>query len=245
MAETARQIADRLRARISSGDLAPGDRLPGEPALVRQYGVAKETARRALTLLVSEGLAIRKRGSGTYVREFRPIRRVANRRLAQDGWAAGRSIWDADLGDRPLSVTDLTVTEVPPPDLVIQGLGLDDGARVVVRDRLFVVENEPVQAATSYLPADLVRGSAITQPDTGPGGTYARLAELGFKPVRFSEELRARMPSQPEAERLRLAEATPVVEICRIAFTEDGRAVEMNQMVLDAGVYVLEYHLSS
>lgn len=244
MAENARQIADRLREEIRSGELAPGARLPGEPALVREYGVAKETARRALTLLVTEGLAVRRRGSGTYVREFRPIRRAAGRRLAEDGWAAGRSVWATDLGDRPLSVTGLDVRELPAPAHVARVLGLDEGTPVVVRDRLFVVEDEPVQHAVSYLPAALVRDSAIARPDTGPGGTYARLAELGLKPVRFTEELRARMPSREESERLRLAEATPVVEICRTAFTVDDRPVEMNRMLLDAGVYVLEYQVS-
>ncbi|WP_421110830.1 GntR family transcriptional regulator [Streptomyces sp. NEAU-S77] len=244
MAETARQIADDLRERIRSGEHAPGARLPGEPALVRQYGVAKETARRALTLLVTEGLAVRRRGSGTYVREFQPIRRVANRRLAQEGWNQGRSIWSADLGERPMAVTGLRVYEAPAPDDVARALDLEEGTSVVIRDRLFVVEGEPVQAAVSYLPAELVRESAIAQEDTGPGGTYARLAELGAKPVRFVEELRARMPSQDETERLHLAEGTPVVEIYRTALTEEGKPVEVNRMLLDAGVYVMEYHVT-
>ncbi|RLV69458.1 GntR family transcriptional regulator [Streptomyces sp. CBMAI 2042] len=29
--------------------------------------------------------------------------------------------------------------------------------------------------------------------------------------------------------------------VCRTAFAEDGRAVEVNEMVLDAAAYVLEY----
>ncbi|WP_191872011.1 GntR family transcriptional regulator [Streptomyces filipinensis] len=244
MAETAREIADELRERIRSGGLRPGARLPGEPALVKQYGVAKETARRALTLLVSEGLAVRRKGSGTYVREFQPIRRVANKRLSQEGWGAGRSIWSADIGDRPMTVVALRVYEAPAPDDVARILELEEGAAVVVRDRLFAVEGEPVQAAVSYLPADLVRASPITQEDTGPGGTYARLAELGAKPVHFVEELRSRMPSQEETERLHLTEGTPVVEIYRTALTEDGKPVEVNRMLLDAGVYVMEYHIT-
>ncbi|NEA40653.1 GntR family transcriptional regulator [Streptomyces sp. SID11385] len=244
MAETAREIAEELRERIRSGALRPGARLPGEPALVKEHGVAKETARRALMLLVSEGLAVRRKGSGTYVREFQPIRRVANKRLSAEGWGAGQSIWSADVGDRPMQVTDLRVYETAAPDDVARVLGLDDGAEVVVRDRLFKVEGEPVQSATSYLPSDLVRGSAITQEDTGPGGTYARLAEIGAKPVRFVEELRSRMPSREETERLRLSEGTPVVEIYRTALTEEGRAVEVNRMLLDASVYVMEYRIT-
>ncbi|MGW5677546.1 GntR family transcriptional regulator [Streptomyces sp. NPDC003860] len=244
MPETAREIADILRERIRSGDIKPGKRLPGEPSLVREHGVAKETARRALTILVTEGLAVRKKGSGTYVRDFQPIRRVANRRLSQEQWGGGRSIWGADVGDRPMQVTDLRVYEHPAPDDVARALDLEAGTPVVVRDRLFTVEGEPVQAAISYLPADLVRGSAITQKDTGPGGTYARLAELGAGPVQFVEELRARMPSNDEVDRLRLAEGTPIVEIYRTALTKDGRAVEVNRMLLNAGVYVMEYHVS-
>ncbi|MFI9629177.1 GntR family transcriptional regulator [Streptomyces sp. NPDC052042] len=244
MAENARDIADVLRKRIRSGELAPGVRLPGEPALVKSYGVAKETARRALMLLVSEGLAVRRKGSGTYVREFQPIRRVANRRLAQEGWGTGRSIWSSDVGERPMQVTDLRVYEAPAPSDVARALDLAEGTPVIVRDRLFTVEGEPVQAAVSYLPAELVRQSAIAQEDTGPGGTYARLAELGAKPVRFIEELRSRMPSQEESERLRLADGTPVVEIYRTALTDQDRPVEVNRMLLDAGAYVMEYHIT-
>ncbi len=82
--------------------------------------------------------------------------------------------------------------------------------------------------ATSHLPADIVAASAITRIDSGPGGTYARLAELGHKPVHFREEIRSRMPSPAEAERLSLALGTPVIQIVRTAFAHGGRAVEVN-----------------
>ncbi|MDT0545614.1 GntR family transcriptional regulator [Streptomyces lonegramiae] len=244
MPETARQIADDLRARIESGDLQPGDRLPGEPSLVRTYGVAKMTANQALKILVTEGLAYARPGSGTYVREFRPIRRVANDRLSKARWASGHSIWAADVDRRPLA-TDVQVYEAEAPHQIGRLLNLEPGAPVLVRSRKYAVEDRPVQIATSYLPADLVRGTAITEPNPGPGGIYARLAELGAEPVNFAEELRARMPSEEERAALNLAAGTPVLEICRTAFTEDERPVEVNQMLLDAGSYVLEYRLSS
>jgi GntR family transcriptional regulator len=93
-----------------------------------------------------------------------------------------------------------------------------------------------------YLPADLVTGSAITQQDTGPGGVYARLAELGHAPAHFREDLRARTPQPEEAAELELpSSGTPVVEIVRTAFTEAGRPVEVNEMTLDASAYILRY----
>ncbi|RDS61464.1 hypothetical protein [Streptomyces sp. M7] len=37
------------------------------------------------------------------------------------------------------------------------------------------------------------------------------------------------------------APGTPVILICRTAFTGEGRPVEVNEMTLDAASYVLEY----
>ncbi|MFE9495969.1 GntR family transcriptional regulator [Streptomyces collinus] len=245
MPETARQIADDLRARIDEGEFGPGARLPGEPALVREYGVAKMTANGALKLLVSEGVAVSRPGSGTYVREFKPILRDATKRLSRDQWEAGDSIWAADIGERPMTVADLQVSEDDAPRWVSRALNLADGARVVVRSRRYLVDGEPVQMATSYLPAELVRDSRIAEPDPGPGGIYKRLAELGAEPIRFSEDLRARMPSSDESAALNVLPGTPVIEICRIAHTADGEPVEINRMLLDAGAYALRYKFGS
>jgi len=99
--------------------------------------------------------------------------------------------------------------------------------------------------ANSYLPADLVAGSPITQPDPGSGGIYARLGDLGHKPVHFREELRVRMPTPEEARDLRLGPGTPVVLIARYAADDDGRVVEVNDMTLSAAKYILEYAFDS
>lgn len=63
-----RQIAETLRADIASGKYARGDRLPSAVTLHQEHGVAVVTARKALALLVDEGLAYVVEGMGTYVR---------------------------------------------------------------------------------------------------------------------------------------------------------------------------------
>ncbi|XKK36931.1 GntR family transcriptional regulator [Nocardiopsis sp. ARC36] len=62
-----RRIAAELRERIAGGDLVPGDALPSEAALVRQYGVSRGTARQALSELEGTGLVIAVHGKGRFV----------------------------------------------------------------------------------------------------------------------------------------------------------------------------------
>ncbi|MEU5211938.1 GntR family transcriptional regulator [Streptomyces sp. NPDC020742] len=235
------RIADALKQAIVSGAYQPGDRLPGENDLMAEHGVARMTARQALGVLRSEGLAEARKGAGVFVRAFRPIRRRSVPRLAREQWGAGNSVWSADIPDRDLVVDDVAVGEEPAGDAVAARLDVAPGAAVCVRRRRFVLDGKPVLLSASYLPAELVAGTAITRPDTGPGGVYARLADLGAGPARFREEVRVRMPSAEEAERLRLPSGTPVILVSRTAVTEDGRAVEVNEMTLDSAAYVLEY----
>lgn len=238
------RIADALRAAIQSGEYGPGDRLPGENDLMATYGVARMTARQALGVLRNEGLAEARKGAGVFVRTFKPLRRRGVERLAQGRWGSGHSVWSADTEDRELVVDQVEVREEAVGRLA-DALGLSVGSRVWVRSRRFVLDGKPVLFATSYLPSDVVADSAITRADTGPGGTYARLAELGQGPVRFREEIRCRMPSADEAERLSLSMGTPVVQIVRTAFAEGGRPVEVNEMTLDSASYVLEYEFDA
>jgi DNA-binding FadR family transcriptional regulator len=63
------QLAARLRKDILSGKLRPGQPLPSERTLQQEYGLARETVRRALGLLRNEGLLASRRGHAVEVKE--------------------------------------------------------------------------------------------------------------------------------------------------------------------------------
>lgn len=237
------RIAADLRAAIDAGRLRPGDTTPSENELASRYGVNKNTARRALGALQQEGYTEARQGVANVVvdRSFRPIRRHGSRRLAAEQWGSGRSVWQVDLGDVPVTVDRVLITQATASDTIAALLDLGADRAVVVRRRRYLVAGRPVQLAVSSLPALLAAGTAITHEDTGPGGIYARLAELGHAPARFHEEIRARRPSDAERADLTLATGVPVIEVVRTAISADGRPVEVNEMVLDASAYVLEY----
>lgn len=67
-----RQLASILRDRIRDGGLSAGQRVPSEKDLHDEFGLARETIRRALAVLRSEGLIEVRHGHGTYVVEAPP-----------------------------------------------------------------------------------------------------------------------------------------------------------------------------
>ncbi|MDO5699699.1 MAG: GntR family transcriptional regulator [Dermatophilus congolensis] len=239
---TAADIAAALRAAISSGSYAPGDQLPGENALMSEHGVARMTARSALAMLRDEGLTTTRRGVGVFVREFQPIIRNSISRVSQRNWNAGRAIWEADAEGRSLTVDNINVEpEADAPDDVRAVLRLSTDNKVTIRARRYCLDGKPAMIATSYLPAPLVAGTRITEPDTGPGGIYARLADLGHAPAHFREDVIARMPTADETEALHIAPGTPVMVITRTAADANGTPVEINAMTLDAANFVVRY----
>lgn len=241
-ANLTQSIIDKLRAEIEAGVYPPEKRLPGEDALASQHDVSLTTARAAVTALVAEGLLEKRPRSGVYVRVYRRILRDANQRLAAAQWGSGRDIWDIDAAGRDRSVDRIEVFRDTAPDNVSARLGTSE---VWVRQRRYLIDGEPIQLATTYLPADVVEGTPITTVNTGAGGTYARLAEIGFAPVEFVERVVARMPTYGESDALELGPATPVVQIRREAITAEGRIIEVNDMVCAGDAYVFQWRFPS
>lgn len=76
------QVIARLRQQITSGAWPVGSRIPTEPALVDQLGVARNTVREAVRALAHNGLLDIRQGSGTYVAATSELAGVMQRRFA-------------------------------------------------------------------------------------------------------------------------------------------------------------------
>lgn len=238
------RIADELRVEILSGKLPAGAQLPSVSELRERYGVNVSTVVRALDTLKAEGHVVARQGAGVFVRRFEEIRRSSPGRLSSERRSSGLSIRDSDMAGRERRV-GVVVETIKAPEWVAEAFAVSHDTPVVARSWRFEVDERPVQVAVSYYLADMVRSSQVMETSAGPGGSYARLAELGYAPHRFTEYLRARMPLPEEAEKLGLSWGAPVIEIIRHAFTTDSRCVNVNRMVLDASAYLLDYSFNA
>jgi len=75
------QIRHAILNDIRSGKLAPGDPVPSELQLSRQFGVSRITSKKALDTLRQDGVVVRERGRGTFVASAPD----ASARIAADG----------------------------------------------------------------------------------------------------------------------------------------------------------------
>jgi len=62
-----RQIADVIIGEIERGELRPNRPIPSEATMIQRWGVARDTARRAVRYLRDEGYAYTVPQRGTYV----------------------------------------------------------------------------------------------------------------------------------------------------------------------------------
>jgi GntR family transcriptional regulator len=170
------------------------------------------------------------------------VRRIASDRFARRHRDEGQAAFLAEAeGVGTPSVDEIEVgSEVASVD-VRSALALSPRSKVVARRRRYLMDGQPVELAQSYVPHSIANGTKIADQDTGPGGIYARLEELGHQLAEFSEEVAARMPTPEERRRLRLPTGTPVLTVRRIAFDRNGTAVELTDTVKAAPSYVLEY----
>jgi DNA-binding transcriptional regulator YhcF (GntR family) len=103
------QLAWRLRALISTGQLASGERLPSFRRLAEWAGVNLNTVRAVYEGLEKDGLVISRQGQGTFVAEgVEPAPELEE--IAAD---ALRRASDAGLGSRDLAIVAMACASIP------------------------------------------------------------------------------------------------------------------------------------
>jgi GntR family transcriptional regulator len=240
MAKAYERIADDLRDRIRAGELAPGDQLPSETALVDKYGKSLPTLRQALGLLQAEGLIEKQHGRGNFVRQPRtPVQRTNLRHQWEKDRAREpeqeRKQTGATEHDTGLDMDDLvfqaTYDQVEAGEELAGIFGVPMGTVMVERTyrTRYQAEQYPFSLVDSYLVRDVVGVNpelldAANEP--WPGGTQSQLYTLGIELGRIEERVVARPPAAEEAEELGLPPGTSLIVPGKTSYDTAGRVVE-------------------
>jgi GntR family transcriptional regulator len=226
------QIADDIEEQIKSDRLAPGEEIPSEAALMERYGVSSGTVRKAVAELRTAGLVVTYQGKGSFVKSRPPVTRKSSDRFRRSHRRAGKAAYIAETeqaGVKP-TVQVLSIGPVPAPQEIADRLGVEEGAKVLARRRLYFSDGTPTEEATSYLPWDVARDiPELFEENPGGGGIYARLEDHGHEFAEYTETIRARIATKQEAT--------------RNAVTTTGRVVEVCDTIMAADQFVLDYRI--
>lgn len=211
------QIANHLRDRILSGDLAPGDEIPSERALALDWRVSRPTATKALEALRAQGLVEARQGSGTFVLDQLQLHRRARERYMR-AYELGRIY-------APGEYAEIVSAEIAPaPDHVARALGLQPASTAARRHRVIHSDHGPVEASTSWIRPELVEHAPrLLQRERIRQGTLAYLeAETGRRAGLVREQVSARLASDTERRELGLDGPVAAVLVVHHLVTDAG-----------------------
>ena len=210
------QIADNLLDQIESGKLVPGDRLPPERDLSQQLGVNRLTLRRALRVLESQGLLVRRQGAGTYIAEPKIEREAGQlisftKGMTRRGYKPGAKV--IQCAQRPAEAS------------AARHLKLRVSALVYDIHRLRLINGEPVLLERYLIPA--ARFPGLDRHNLAHRSMYEVLEkEYGVAVSQARQTLEPVVAAEYEAELLCVEPGAPLMLERRLSFDQSGRPVE-------------------
>jgi len=210
------QIADSLLDRIESGRLLAGDRLPPERGLSEGLGVNRGTLRRALRVLESQGLLIRRQGSGTYVADPKIERQAGRlilftRGMEQRDFAPGARV--VLLEERPVGASLAAVLHLP--------------MHAPVYDLLRLRLLNDVPAMLEHYVMSVRRFPDLARFDLEHRSMYEVMeTEYGVSIRRAKQSLEPVVASEFEAGLLEISPGAPLMMERRLAYDREDQPVE-------------------
>ena len=194
---------------IDGGAWRPGDRIPSENDLVRQFGVSRMTVNRALRELTNDGRLLRVPGTGTFVAEPDTDSGLLDIRSVDDYIAAHGGTHRSEV----LSLTEVTADEET-ADLLdtVSGASL---FHIVMRH---FDDDTPFQLEDRYVSADLVPGFA--DQDFGIV-TPSRYLTDAVPVTEIEHVIEAVAPGAEEKNQLNLTNSDPCLVLRRRTWWND------------------------
>ena len=145
------QVKAHIKEQIVNAEFADG-RIPPEATLAEELGVSRTTIRDALAKLEHEGAIYRKQGAGTFVNA--PGLQIKSR--LEDIWSYEKVL--EEHGYTP-SVQVISDRVVAADADIAAALEIEEGAKLLEIEKLFLEDEEPVVLTCNRLPVDLVAGT--------------------------------------------------------------------------------------
>ncbi|TDR80546.1 GntR family transcriptional regulator [Paludibacterium purpuratum] len=206
------QLARKLAEAINAGWWQADEALPSERSLCDALAISRVTARKALDILLEQGLISRRHGSGTFItpKLEQPLSRLN-----------GFSEVLKAKGFKPESQWLSRVRTTPTTEEIIK-LGLSPNAEVCRLKRKRLADGVVMAIEISTLPA-----SCLPDPLRVDSSLYAHLDSTGHSVVRALQHVRAINATPELAELAGIPVGEAMLMMSRIGFDAANNAIEL------------------
>lgn len=213
---------ERLRELISSGELAVGQRLPTEPQLAAELGIARSTLREALAGLAREGILARGQ-AGTIVRARPPVVRGLELLISVETLAVEKGFecrsdvlrFEEDVATPPIAAR----LQIKPGDPIL-----------AIREHKVLRERGPVGVLDQYVPAALIPLSTLKE--HYQGSLLDALGELDEPRLSFARAtVKARLATEELAAKLGVSPGAPLLCLQQTIYAEDERVMSYGDLM--------------
>ncbi|HEY4152346.1 MAG TPA: GntR family transcriptional regulator [Pseudolysinimonas sp.] len=207
-----------LRNEISNGELAPGSRLPPERTLSSRLEVSRETVRRALKQLISEGLVESWSGRGSFVAGG----------LLSDPPDTYRSFTELGAEHGLIATAQVIARSVRPALLEeAEQLSLAPGNDLFELRRLRMLDALPI--ALDHVRVPLAKAPGLVDVDFTTASLYESLRAAGVPPVRGDYSVTAVAAEADDAELLDAPAGSPFLLVRSAGLEANGSVVELSE----------------
>jgi GntR family transcriptional regulator len=225
-----------LREQLEEGRFA--GRLPGEMHLMKDFGVARVTVRKALQRLVADGLIQRSPGRGTAPVNRHPARTEADSRGVRLHGLLENIV---DMGLRT-SVKVVRCDVLPASDAVARQLRIEAGVPVQKAVRVRATRLGPLSHITTHVPQSIAR--AFGRRELARKPILMLLEGAGVVIGRARQSISARLADAEVAQLLQVDVGSALLAVQRLVFDVDDRPVQWLQGLYRPDRYQYQMQLS-
>lgn len=218
------QVVRQLRARIASGELAEGGRIPSQREMMQLWRISMQTASKVIGALKTEGLAIPSAGRDTIVAPG-----AAGRIAAAAQGTAHTPAAPAPSPDT--NVIEVTAGKTAAPAEVAEILGIPAGRRALRRRETRGGDGRVTGFVTTWYPPSIA-GTAprLAEPQPLPAGTLGYITEATAIPARrASEEAIAATADENAAVLLSVVPGSAILITRTSYYAADGSIIEYRE----------------
>lgn len=209
------QLSQLMEQAIDRGDFRPGDRLPTESDLCRDYDLARSTVRETLRHLSDMGKIKMVPRRGAFVAE-------------QDGsgWLlqVAQGFFEAEVDQhRTVETRVLSAEHCLLPDFVTVAMGLDGGASGFRLERVRRLDGQLAMYSVNYLLPEIESVLRSSEVLSGSASLNRTLQSAGYEVFRARRGVEAVAATDKLAELLEVPVGSPLLLVTSVSWGRDGK----------------------